>query len=399
MRRIPVSLLIVAAVVASLGLVAPAAATDSAGFVSVRCPHGMRQDRGLCVAPGATGREAVDLVSTTDIEESLGAVIVGVWKDSKPLLVGARGETLTGVPATPDMHHRAGNLTASMLTTVFLQLVDEGKLSLDDKLSKWYPALPGADQVTLQMLARSTSGYEHYTILDSFAQAFYVNPFQRWDTDALIAFGVGTGPLFPPGTSWKFSDTNLLLLQQVLAKTTGKSVTALVRSRVWKPLGMKNTVGPDTATLPEPVLHSYTGERNVWEEATYWDPSWTQWAGGAGTNQADARTWIEALASGKLLSKQSHAAQLAPATAGLGSNTAQKYYAMGVAVVNDWVFTNPALQGYRGAIGTLPSKHLTIVVYNTLTPKSDPEKRQATLLFQGLSTLYSPDQAVDLGVR
>ncbi|MFN8025767.1 MAG: serine hydrolase domain-containing protein [Acidimicrobiia bacterium] len=396
MRRRPLLLLLSVALSAGLALAGASAGAATAGGA---CPKGTQRADGLCVASTQTARDAAAVVQSTFTEQSLGAVVVGVWKNGKPLLVGALGESLTGVPATADMHHRAGNLTASMLTTVFLQLVDEGKLSLDDKLSKWYPDLPGADQVTLQMLARSTSGYEHYTILDSFAQAFYVNPFRAWTPDELIAYGVGSGPLFPPGTSWKFSDTNLILLQQVLAKTTGKSVTALVRERIWKPLGMKDTTGPENAALPEPVLHSYTDERTVWEEATFWNPTWTAWAGGAGTTQDDAHTWIEAVASGKLLSKAGHEAQLGPATAGLGSNTEARYYAMGIAVVNGWVFTNPALQGYRGAIGTLPDQKLTIVVYNTLSPKSDPEKRQATLLFQELSKAFAPDQPMDLGVR
>jgi D-alanyl-D-alanine carboxypeptidase len=360
------------------------------------CPDGTADEGGLCVAGGDQAREAAEIVRSTFEAESLGAVVVGVWKEGEPVVVGALGETLTGVPATADMHHRAGNISAAMLTTVMLQQVEAGELALDDPLSTWFPELPAADQITVEMLANSTSGYEHYTILDSFQQAFYADPFRKWDTDEVIAFGVGDGPLFPPGTSWKFSDTNLLILGQVLEAATGRPVAELIQEGVLDPLGMDDTVPPLDAALPAPVLHSYTSERGVWEEATFWDPSWTEYAGGMGSNQEDLRVFVEAVASGELLSEESHDAQLAPTTVGLGTNTAERYYAMGVPVVNGWVFTNPALQGYRGALGHLESQDLTIVVYNTLTPAADPEKRQATLVFEALSALLAPDQPVQL---
>ena len=337
------------------------------------------------------------MVRSTFQDESLGAVIVGIWSNDKPVLVGALGESLTGVPATVDMHHRAGNISATMLTTALLQQVDRHRLSLSDKLSKWYPNLPSADALTLEMLEHSTSGYQHYPELDSFQKAFYQDPFKHWNTDDVVAYGVAGGPLFPPGTSFKFSDTGIVILSQVLEKATRRPVAQLIQTGVLDPLRMRDTTPPLNAKLPEPVLHSYTDERGVWEEATFWDPTWTWYAGGMGSNQEDLRRFIEAVGKGTLLSKASHTAQLAPTTVGLGGNTADRYYAMGVGVVNGWLFTNPSLQGYRGALGYLPDKQLTIVVYNTLTPKADPNKPQATRLFEALSKLLAPDQPVNAG--
>ena len=369
----------------------------SASKRAVSCPQGTSLHAGLCVGPGDQASRVAGLVQTTFQSDALGAVILGVWRDGKPLLVGALGDSQTGVSATVAMHHRAGNISAAMLTTVFLQEVDAHKLALTDKLSKWYPNLPAANEITLQMLANGTSGYNHYPILDSFQKAFYANPFKRWNIDDVIAYGTAGGPLFTPGTNYKFSDTSLLILSQVLAKATGKSVAQLIKTGVLDRLGMKGTTPPTTPALPEPILHSFTNERGVWEEATFWDPSWTSYAGGMGSNQEDIRRFIEAVGTGKLLSKASHKAQLAPTTAGLGTNTAARYYAMGMAVVNGWLFTNPSLQGYRGAIGYLPSKKLTIVIYNTLTPRADPDVPQATQLFEALSAILSPSQPMQLG--
>jgi D-alanyl-D-alanine carboxypeptidase len=399
-RAAPLALLlvVVAAACATSYAAIPAGTKvrSGSGGDAPACPNGTADDDGLCVARGSKARQAAELVQSMFESESLGAVIIGVWKDGKPLLVGALGTSLTGIPATVDMRHRTGNVGHSLVETVLLQQVEAGKLALTDKLSKWYPELPSADDITIDMVAHSTSGYEQYTVVPEFQTAFYANPFQKWDIDDVIAYGVDGGPLYPPGTSFNFSDTNILILSQVLEKATGKSIDELVQKGVLDPLGMDDTTTPRTAALREPVLHSYTGERDVWEEATYWDPSWTSYAGGWGSDQDDLRRLVEAVGTGELLSKASHEAQLAPTGVGLGANTAERYYGMGISVVNGWLLTAPGLQGYHGSIGYLRDQKLTVVIYYTPTPEYDPTNR-STLLFEPLSAILAPSQAVDLG--
>ena len=148
------------------------------------------------------------------------------------------------------MRHRAGNIGHMLIETVLLQQVEAGKLSLDDKLSKYLPDLPSADEITIDMVAHSTSGYEQYTVVPEFQAAFYENPFQVWNIDDLIGYGVGGGPMYPPGTSWNFSDTNILILARVLEEATGQSVNSLVKKGVLDPLGMTHTTTQDSAALP-----------------------------------------------------------------------------------------------------------------------------------------------------
>ena len=160
-------------------------------------------------------------------------------------------------------------------------------------------------------------------------------------------YGVQGGPVFSPGTSFRFSDTNFVIEAKVLEKATGKTVGALMSKGIFEPLGMKNTTLPETAATPDPVLHADTNERGVWEDSTYWDPSWTWYAGGMRSNLDDLRTFLEALGTGKLLTKASHEKQLARPTV---QPDPDRYYALGVPVVDGWVFTNPNLVGYRGAL-------------------------------------------------
>ena len=82
------------------------------------------------------------------------STIFGVWKDGRRLASGALGESRPGVAATRGDHFRIGNATESLIVTLLLQLVDDGRLNLDDPLSNWFPSLPGAQQVTLGMLAK-----------------------------------------------------------------------------------------------------------------------------------------------------------------------------------------------------------------------------------------------------
>jgi D-alanyl-D-alanine carboxypeptidase len=160
---------------------------------------------------------------------------------------------------------------------------------------------------------------------------------------------------------------------------------------IFEPLGMKDTVPPDTAATPEPVLHAHTAERGMWEDSTFWDPSWTWWAGGTRSNQADLHKFLEALGKGTLLSKASHEQQLAKVP---NSGTPERYFALGVPNVNGWIFTNPNLEGYSGALAYLPGKDLSVIVYTTRTQATDPNAATATEMVAGITQVLAPDQPI-----
>ena len=101
---------------------------------------------------------------------NLKAVILRVMIDGRELVTEAMGESMTGVPATKDMHFRNGAVAISYISTVLLQLVDQGKVRLDDKLSKWSPGLPNSDRVSLRMLANMTAGYSDYVADEGFIE-------------------------------------------------------------------------------------------------------------------------------------------------------------------------------------------------------------------------------------
>src|SRR3954464_13617741 len=125
-----------------------------------------RQEDTNAPAADRTKADAVmAIVRDTMVEKHLKAVIVRVTVDGKEVLTRAVGDSMTGVPATTNMHFRNGAVAMSCVSTLLMILVDERKVSLDDKLSVCAPDVPNADRVTLGQLGQMTSGYVDYVIV------------------------------------------------------------------------------------------------------------------------------------------------------------------------------------------------------------------------------------------
>jgi D-alanyl-D-alanine carboxypeptidase len=300
----------------------------------------------------------------------LSAMVYGVWVNGRPFVTGVLGHAMQGVPATQNMHFRVGNVTESMTTTLLLRFVDQGKVSLDAPVSRWFPGLPRARQVTLRMLATSTSGYADYVTAKAFQKQLDANPFQRFTPLPLIRLGTGLPPVFAPGKSWAFSDTNFLLLGAILQKIARKPLPVALRQQIFGPVGLRQTVMPTNASIPSPVMHSYTTERGPYEDATYWTPSWASLNGSVTSTLSDMGRWAAALGDGTRISRASRSLQLGRENIGLGPNTDKHYYGMGAVLTNGWVLTDPQVDGYTGTVSYFPAKKIAVVAFATLGPKS-----------------------------
>jgi D-alanyl-D-alanine carboxypeptidase len=329
-------------------------------------------------------------------EYPLRSTIYGVWVDGRPLVRGALGKAQPGVPATTKDHFRIGNVLEAMTATLLLQLVEDGRVSLDDPLSTWFPNIPRANEVTVDMLARSTSGYAHYAAHPDFVKDFYADPQRRWKVSEVLARAFSLPPLFDPGTSWAFSDTNFLLLGKVLRRVAGEPVERLLRERIWGELGMGRTDIRTGPFIPKPVLHGYTRGRGPYEDTISWSPSTVRRAGNATSTLGDVGTWATALGTGSLLSRRSHELQTGPQNVGLGPLTDAFHYGMGTIVSNDWVYNNPNVFGYKGVVGYLPSERAAVVVFVT----GGPGAREAVRYDQGIANrigkLFGPNASPNL---
>ena len=265
------------------------------------------------------GVEEVAVAAKRAMEKyHLKAVLARVTRGTEEVATLAMGESMTGMPATVDMHFRNGAVAISYLATVLLQLVDEGTVGLDNTIDEWLPKAPASDKVTLRMLANCTSGYVDYVPMKSFQSTLYKDPFQAWTTEELLGFVTDKPLLYEPGKNWSYSHANFQILGEALSALTGKPVDELIRERVVEPLGMQGTESHQTAVIPEPVLYSYTSERGTYEESTFWNPSWTLAKGAVMiTDIYDLATSARAIGTGKLVSEKSHKEQVGPSLVGL----------------------------------------------------------------------------------
>ena len=371
------------AAILALGLAGPLAAQDPAcGDRRIRLASGCADFE--TAAEGLRG-----LMRDEVAAKGLNAAVLRVSYGGAPLITEAWGESVAGVPATPDMHFRNGAVAIAYMTTVLLQLAEAGVLGIDDPLSTWFPDYPRADAITLAMLANNTSGYGDYVDLD--VLPLLDDVFRQWTPQELIAIGLAKPMACAPGACFAYAHTNYVILGEVLAKASGRSLAELIREGVLAPLGLRNTRSDVTAAIPSPVMHAYSSERGLVEDSTFWSPSWTLAHGAIMTTDIyDLEASAVAIGTGSLISRASYDAMLAPQTVGLGPLTATAYYGLGVAVSNSWVLQTPSFYGFAGAMAYQPANRIAIALALTDGPTT-PDERVAEALLIKLGAYLAPD--------
>src|SRR3954453_19764607 len=114
-------------------------------------------------------------------------------------------------PITPDDHFRIGSNTKTFTGTVILQLVDEGKLGLDDPVSKYRPEVPNGENITIRQLLNMTSGLFNYAEDEDFNDILDTDPQKVWEPEELVQIGFQHKPEFSPGDDFHYSNSNTVL--------------------------------------------------------------------------------------------------------------------------------------------------------------------------------------------
>lgn len=353
--------------------------------------------------PGMVSAESTDyqaklpefrkLVKDTMAHEKLQAILLGITVEGKELLILAEGESMTGVPATADMHFRNGNIAVAYMGNLFYQLVDAGIVRANDPVGKWLPELPAAQAVTLEMLINGTAGYPDFMPMETFQKQFYANPFYQWTPEELIKIAFTEKPQFKPGSDWNYAHTNFVILGLALERAAGKPFGELMQERVLTPFGMQQTAAPGTPLIAAPVLHSFTDERGQYEDATYWNPSWTLARGAVQyTTIRDTLAGFRAIGQGQRLKPDSFQAMLAPHTAGMKIWTKDRYYAQGIVVNQGWLTQAPSFAGLYGAAGYHPVKDLTVTIWCTKSLEFKSDNNPVSPLFKQVTTILTPEK-------
>lgn len=294
------------------------------------------------------------------------AVLFGMWRHDREVLTMALGESMTTVPASTDMHYRIGGIGETFMSTLLLMLVEQGRIGLDEKISRWFPKLLGADQVTVRMLVSNTAGYIDYVTVPDFVRLQLEDPFRTFTDDELIDYSVRDGKMnYSPGTSQQYSHTENVMLGQVIQRATKQSLTELYEENIFQPLRLRDTQFPANQEIQSPVLHAFMADRNVYEDSTYWNASWGSTPGLLTSNIYDLGKWGPIFGTGRLISPAHFREQIAPTSVGKGINKPDLYFAFGVIVANGWLVQNPSINGYSGGFAYNLANGVTIVVEAT----------------------------------
>jgi len=155
---------------------------------------------------------------------------------------------------------------------------------------------------------------------------------------------------------------------------------------------MPETAAPGTPYIPEPVLHSYTDERGFYEDATFWNPSWTLARGAVQyTTIRDTLAGFRAVGQGQRLKPATFQAMLAPQTPGMKFWTNDMYYAQGIVVNKGWFTQAPSFAGLFGTAGYHPAEDITIALWCTRSIDASSEGNPVSALYQRLTEILTSE--------
>jgi D-alanyl-D-alanine carboxypeptidase len=233
---------------------------------------------------------------------------MGLARRGGHVVIAASGvaDVATGQPMAARDRVRVGSITKTLVATVVLQLAAGHRLRLSDSIARWLPGLvPHGRGITLRELLQHTSGIFDYFNDPGFVQAFKADPTRAWRPRALVRIAVAHPPLFPPGTSFAYSNTDYVLLGLVIEKATGQPLARQLRDRIFTPSGLRHTSLPFANVIPpKPYAHGYllnqpgaTGPVDI----TQVSPSISWAAGGLLSTAPDLSRFYTALLTGRLL--------------------------------------------------------------------------------------------------
>ncbi len=302
-------------------------------------------------------------------------LVAGVWAPDEGIdLVYTAGisDLETNEPMDADMIFRIASNTKTITITALLQLVDEGLISLDDPLSDYLPDFPRANEVTIEMLTNMRSGIFSFTESEDYYNLLFTYPTRTWTTDELIDIAAGQPYYFDPGTDFHYSNSNTAIIGKIIEIITGLSLEYNIRTRIFDPLELINTVYLVGGTQL-PGYHSsayYAGEYDpsLPDVSEYFDISYAGAAGAAISDVYELKTYAIALAEGQFISSALQLDRLDCHE--IGSDKGLKY-GMGIFGYKGFYGHNGGTFGYTSLMVHSPDKNCTIIIwYNCYLPET-----------------------------
>jgi CubicO group peptidase (beta-lactamase class C family) len=340
-------------------------------------------------APHPTAADAVDDFVKTHMERhQVPGLSLAICRDGQ--VVKAQGYGLANVeldvPAKPETIFQSGSVGKQFTAMAVMLLVEEGKLSLDDPLPKYFAGAPGSWKgITVRHLLTHTSGIKDWGNEDI--------DFRKDYTEAELAkIAMKLKPDFVPGTQWSYSNTGYALLGFLVGKVSGKFYGDFLEERVFGPLGMEGAQVISETDIVKNRAAGYVLEDGKLRNQSWVSPSLNTTADGSLYLTAlDLAKWDAALGESKLLRPEGYTAMWSPV---LLRNGTTYPYGFG------WSFDEQrgekviehggSWQGFRTAIVRYPARKLTVIVLANLA-QAEPERIATTVAGIVEPALAAPD--------
>jgi CubicO group peptidase (beta-lactamase class C family) len=247
------------------------------------------------------------------LDKFISNIFINVQKDSLPgaaVLVAQNGDIIyqngfgyadveNKIPITTDAIFKIGSISKQFTAAAILKLQEEGKISTEDKLSKYIPDFPRGDEVTIYQLLTHTSGIHNYEYSPNFLLLEPISP------EALIK-KIKTFPYdFNPGERYQYNNSGYFILGYLVTKISGRSLGEYLNEIFFKPLEMNNTGIYESGIKLKNEASEYSLENGTVKKAVYQDMSWALGVGNIYSTVKDLYRWNEAIFNGKVLSEKS----------------------------------------------------------------------------------------------
>jgi len=311
------------------------------------------------------------------------AAIVGVWAPGEGIWLVAKGKAdiETGQLAQIKDKTRLGSITKTFVATAVLQLVDEGKIGLDEAANKYLSFMPGESKVTVRQLLNHSSGiFDAENDDPIFAKAVNENPSRRLFPQEIVEVSLAHEPYNQPGKGAHYSNTNYKLLGMIVEEVTGKELGVVIQEKIIDRLGLSNTVFATQPDIRGDHLHGYAVLESETIDVTTQPSIWILWASGnMVSNLQDQKEWARALGRGTLLSKKTYEEMMSWIE--IETRTGKIEYGLGVFKVGDsFIGHAGVVTGYYGRIAYDPGTDITIVLFfNQLGAKEDVDVYESFL--------------------
>ena len=300
--------------------------------------------------------------------QKIPGMAIAVVKDGQPIIVKGYGlaNVEHNVAVKPETVFQSGSMGKQFTSTAVMLLVEEGKIALDEKISRYLGEVPDAwKPITVRQVLTHTSGMPN-----DFSDADYV---QNWTEDQLLAKAKAMPLDFPPGTFWKYSNVGYVVLGIMVSKISGKFYGDFLQERVFKPLGMNTTQIISEADIIPNRAAGYHLVKGELKNQEWVSPTMNTTADGSlYWTVLDLIKWDAALTKGQVLKSSSWESVYSPAKLANGS-TFPYGFGWSLSTINGrrLIEHGGAWQGFKTAISRYVDDGVTVIVLANLA-QADP---------------------------